>query len=281
MINLFKFAGSGRGTNDAANKARELLLTTLYSTNDPDLLHLRDMWRQCLQSLCSDPYDDVVVKQQGGRSANYDFGISFRFQNQDIKVVHAEFKHNASRIDSLPEYFSPAADKPYLPRLYADAFYDSLDQICAVYPDITPHKPDRATYLRLVHNNDYGRHPFFQTLYDAETAGTKDQYKQKQQIVRDSIRTYLETYGDQLDLVELSKDIRQRQAGKVFLLWTLQDFRVDTIRDDEMEIVRVEGIKNGNTLVVVSKSGTKHNMLLRWKNHLGILYPAWQISLTR
>jgi hypothetical protein len=48
-----------------------------------------------------------------------------------------------------------------------------------------------------------------------------------------------------------------------------------------MDLTHVEGVKNGNTIVVVSKAGTKHNMLLRWKNHLGILYPAWQISLSR
>jgi hypothetical protein len=48
-----------------------------------------------------------------------------------------------------------------------------------------------------------------------------------------------------------------------------------------MDLTHVEGVKGENTIVVVSRAGTKHHMLLRWKNHLGILYPAWQISLSR
>lgn len=128
-----------------------------------------------------------------------------------------------------------------------------------------------------MYNNDYDRHPFFRFLYDMEHTG----YKQKQAIVSESIRTYLETYANHLDVARLSADIRARQSGKVFILWTLHDFIKDTLHDDEMEITHVEGVKNGNTIVAVSKAGTKHNMLLRWKNHLGILYPAWQISLSR
>jgi hypothetical protein len=91
----------------------------------------------------------------------------------------------------------------------------------------------------------------------------------------------LTEFSSTLNLSTLSSDIRERQSGKVFILWNLREFQSDFIRDDEMEITSVERIKNGNVLVAVSKAGTKHNMLLRWKNHLGILYPAWQISLSR
>jgi hypothetical protein len=278
---LFHAAGVGRETNDSWNKLREQALVTLYSTQDPTLQPIRAKWHRALSTLCSHPYDDVLVKLRGGRSANYDFELVFLAAAVPVHTVKAEFKHNAKSIDSLPEYFSPAADKAYFPRLYADAFYDSLDEICAIYPGLSEHKPDRETYVRLVHNNSYDRHPFFRTLYNMETSGTAEQKRAKQAIVHESIHTYLTNHVDKLNLQLLTSDIQERQSGKTFILWDLDDFRVDTLQPDELVITHVERIKNKNTIVAVSKSGTKHNMLLRWKNHLGVLYPAWQISLTR
>jgi hypothetical protein len=278
-IHYFTSAGVGRDTNDSSNKSREAILTSLHQSTEPSLQVLRAKWIAFLQTLCP-TYDDVTVTTRGGRGYNYDFLVSFSSQGTTTSLK-CEFKHNVSRIDNLPEYFSPAADKPYLPRLYADSFYDTLDHICEIYPEVSHYKPDRETYVRLVHNDDYDRHPFFRALYDAEVAGTREQYIHKQKLVRESISTFLKTYVASLDLKKLSDDIRERQSGKVFILWDTKEFHADTIRDDEMDITHVEDIKNGNTIVAVSKAGTKHNMLLRWKNHLGILYPAWQISLTR
>jgi hypothetical protein len=280
-MELFNTAGENRGNNDANNKAREDFLVSLYDSIEPSHQELRQKWQEFLKTLCVDPYTRVVVKKRGGRSANYDFDISYFMNDALVKHVKAEFKHNSDSIAKLPEYFSPAADKPYIPRLYADFFYEFLDRICAVYPEVAAHKPERGVYLRLVHGNDYDRHPFFRTLYDMEKAGTPEQAKQKQNIVKESIRSYLTEFSSTLNLSTLSSDIRERQSGKVFILWNLREFKSDFIREDEMEITHVEQIKNGNVVIAVSKAGTNHNMLLRWKNHLGILYPAWQISLTR
>jgi hypothetical protein len=280
-MDLFQTAGVGRQNNDSNNKRREEMLPHLYHTQDPTLQELKIKWRNFLVTLCSEPYDDVIVKKKGGRGANYDFQILFLRSGVVVHEMKAEFKHNASKIDKLPEYFSPAADKTYTERLYADFFYDYLDRICDVYPGLSQHKPEKDVYVKLVHNNDYNRHPFFRNLYDMEKTGTSAQAKQKQQIVRESIKAFLEEYASSLNITLLTEDIRQRQRGKIFILWNLHEFVADSIQEEEMEITHVERVKNGNTIVAVSKSGTKHNMLLRWKNHLGVLYPAWQISLTR
>jgi hypothetical protein len=281
VMELFQRAGKGRHSNDANNKSREVMLVNLYHTQDPTLQDLRTKWRTFLTTLCKEPYDDVVVKRKGGRGANYDFHVSFQQHGTVIHTLNSEFKHNASSISRLPEYYSPAADKPYLARLYADYFYDYLDRICDVYPGLAQYKPEREDYVNLVHNNNYDRHAFFRNLYDMEKAGTQVQAKEKQRIVRESIRLYLDQYAHTLNLAQLTEDIRQRQREKVFLLWNLREFVADSIREDEMELTHVERVKNNNTIVVMSKAGTTHNMLLRWKNHLGVLYPAWQISLTR
>jgi hypothetical protein len=280
-VNIFTSAGTHRESNDSSNKQRETILVNLYHSTDSSLQELRKKWVAFLDTLCYEPYDNVIVKHQGGRKSNYDFEISYFMKGQCIKTIHAEYKHNTDKIENLPEYFSPAADKQYTSRLYADFFYDYLDEICDVYPGLYSKKPDRQTYVYLVHNNDYDRHPFFRTLYNMEINGTEQQYKQKKEIVSRSIYRFLEEYCKNINLIELSNDIYSRQNGKVFILWNLREFKSDIIRKDEMELTHIEGIKNGNTLIVVSKSGTKHNMLLRWKNHIGIMYPAWQISLSR
>lgn len=280
-MELFQTAGVGRQNNDANNKCREEMILNLFNTQDTSLQELRTKWRTFLATLCSESYDNVIVKKKGGRSANYDFQILFLCRGQVVYEVNAEFKHNASRIDKLPEYWTPAADKPYTERLYADFFYDYLGRICEVYPGLAHYKPEKDVYVKLVHNTGYDRHPFFRNLYDMEKAGTVEQAKQKQQIVRESIKAFLEQYAASLNLTMLTEDIRERQRGKIFILWNLREFVADSIQEEEMEIIQVERVKNNNTIIAVSKAGTKHNLYLRWKNHLGVLYPAWQISLTR
>jgi hypothetical protein len=47
----------------------------------------------------------------------------------------------------------------------------------------------------------------------------------------------------------------------------------------DITITRYSHIKNNNTIVLNTESNKTVNMLLRWKNRIGILNPAWQISL--
>lgn len=279
-MELFKTAGKGRHTNDSNNKKREDFLIGLYHTTEPSHQVMRSKWMSFLSTLYTDAYDDVCLEKRGGRGANYDFDIRFLLNGVVVHEVKAEFKHNASTISKLPQYLSIAADR-YMPTLYADFYYDFLDRICDVYPGLLQHKPTKEIYLKLIHNSGYDRHPFFRSLYDMELAGTPAQTKQKQQIVRESIRLYLEEYANSFNLRQFADDIRERQTEKVFVMWNLSEFVVDSIRADELEITHVEKVKNNNTIILMSKSGSRHKLLLRWKNHLGVLFPAWQISLTR
>jgi hypothetical protein len=284
-IDLFFRRGNGRGFNDADNKKREAVLCILYNPPveyrvDPRWRDMQLKWRTLLATLCSTPYDDVQVVHRGGRTANYDFDISFLSNGSVIRTVKVEFKHNASKIKAIPQYYSVGENKAYIPTCYADFFYTNyIDMLCQLYPGIV--KPDRETYMRFVYSDGYAKHSFFQTLYDADRQGDEAVKKAKGRIVKDSIAAYLRANANQLDMSRLSLDIQSSQTDKVFVLWDLVHFHSDVIRPEEMEIVAVECVKNGNVVVALSKAGTRHNMLLRWKNHLGVLYPAWQISLSR
>ena len=66
-----------------------------------------------------------------------------------------------------------------------------------------------------------------------------------------------------------------------------EDISLKAIEDAQIKYAQniIDLIKNKdgliNTIVCSTKSDTKVNMLLRWRNHAGILNPAWQISLKR
>jgi hypothetical protein len=280
-IELFFSVGS-RGSNDANNKRREEILVSLYNLPDeyrthPKWVLMSDKWRTFLSTLCTECYDDVRVVKKGGRKENHDFIILYLHNGAVVHSVKAEFKHNAASISRIPQYLSMAENKGYLATSYARFYYThTLDKVCALRGGIP--KPDIDTYMKCVYSDNYDKHEMFRTLYDLDNTDPSDV---QSKLVDESIAAYLKENKHTLNMKMLTEDIRQRQTGKVFILWDLKAFHSDIIRDDEMEIVSTAGVKNGNVLVAVSKAGTLHNMLLRWKNHKGVLFPAWQISLSR
>jgi hypothetical protein len=285
-ISLFKNAGVGKQNNHELNNRRESVLLYLYN---PPIEFLADeywafinaKWKEFINTLCDKPFDDVRFKKMGGRNYNYDIEITFLNKKTPVCVVKSEFKHNANSIDGLPEYLSPAANKPYFDITYGDYFYDKyIDKVCSLSDQARLLKPTKPEYIRFLYQNEYKKNPFFSCLYETELVDKKF-YNNKSELVKESIQTYLETYLPTINLKMISDDIRKRQQGKIFILWNLKNFKSDYIRDDEMDIIQADTIKNKNTILAISKAGTIHEMLLRWKNHLGVLYPAWQISLTR
>ena len=136
--------------------------------------------------------------------------------------------------------------------------------------------PDRATYLQKVYNNAYDAHPFFRAVYNREETAKAA----KAAVVNDSIRSFLAEYGSACDLAHLSGLLQAKQVGKVFVLWDgVGAFHLDRLSTEDLTITEVVGVRNGNTLEVRSGGGCTFHLLLRWKNHKGVLYPAWQIKL--
>jgi hypothetical protein len=281
-IRLFLTAGEGRGLNDMNNRLREDILCVLHQPPEhyiidneygQDWAIMSLKWNQFLKTLCPHKYDSIEIKKIANRKS-YDLEIQYKQQNQIVHSVIGEYKHNSKSISKLPQYYSASEKKGYISTNYAEYFYDTyLDAICE---KANLQKPEKTIYLNSVYQHDYSVHPFFESLKKAE----ETLYTEKQKIVQESIKEYLSRYGSQILVNSLTSDLQQ-QSKKTFILWDLQTFHADTIDADELTIEKFEGIKRNNTVVVVSKSGTKHNMLLRWRNHLGVLFPAWQISLDR
>jgi arginine repressor len=284
-IRLFYDTNQSRSENDKNNKIRENILTFLHNPPAAYLAHdvygdtwttLSSMWRSFLGSLCDVKYDDVRVKKMAGRRYNYDHEISFLNEGLVVKIVKTEFKHNSDGIDNLPEYFNAPEKKRFIETCYAEYFYDNyIDRICDLSDTLK--KPTKDVYMKCVYSADYSKNKFFEQLKAIEPVIRNE----KKFIVQESIKKYLENYGSTINLAKLSEDIVRTQRGKLFILWNLREFKIDSFSEDDFHLTDVVHIKNNNVLVVRSRAGTLHNLLLRWKNHLGILYPAWQISLQR
>jgi hypothetical protein len=281
-VALFFSKGVGRHMNDSLNRLREDVLVRLQTIPSDYLSHpvygsqwttLSSQWNQFLSTLCSVEYDTIRIEKVANKKS-FDLQIDYLRNSNVIHTVLGEFKHNAKSITAIPQYYNAPEKKHYIPTRYAEYFYDHyLDRICQL---VNVEKLDRDIYLKHVDQSSYSANPFFQTLKDTEHTV----YKDKQRIVRESIKDYLRDHAATLSIDALTHDLLP-QSKKTFILWDCTTFRSDCIRDEELQIVGIEAITNNNTIVVVSRAGTKHKMLLRWKNHLGILYPAWQISLQR
>jgi hypothetical protein len=297
--------GGGRDTNDKKNKEREQLLETLLTntSHDADPVHgaawrrLRAQWSTELLALGPSGASIVSVTHKGGRNKNHDFEASYgEFAEAD--PVKIEFKNGGTCISSLPEFFNPAANKPFHTRLYADFFYDGyLDEVCALYGIPLADKPSKADYLKAIHANS-SKLLFFARLKKAEEdegiragyPGVKlchvpaekvPLYTRKTAISHASIQAYLAAYKDTTDLAALTAEFQRSQAGKHFLLYSDDAFHHDRIEDAELVAVSVKGVEGDYLVLQTAVPTTTIRMLLRWKNHHCILFPAWQISLVR
>jgi hypothetical protein len=275
------FVKSSKAGNDAANKRREAFLTTLYNSTLPEdatekhrLLH--GAWQTTINSLCPTTFATVKVTSAGGRSKNYDFQLDY--MASDGTVTHsqkAEFKHGASTIEGQPQFLSLASKDLRFPKNYAEFYYDNyLSEYCATDTGITVSPPDRDTYLKNVHSANYDTHPFFRCLYDREDTAKKA----KATVVNKSIQTYMEALADKCDLTHLTDLLVAKQNNKAFLLWDMSKFHVAHLTTENLTPVEFRGVRNGNTIVFATATHTL-KLLLRWKNHKGVLYPAWQIGL--
>jgi hypothetical protein len=282
-IELFTVSSAGRGrdTNDTSNTMREKILIDAFNGKttemfeDPtfgsDWRRITELFTNAINELGGE--GPITVASRGGRKNNYDFLVT----RSDCKHK-VEFKFGGTSVQTIPEFFNPAANKSFHDVLYADYFYDNyITEIAGLY-GLTP--PPKPVYMKEIYKNS-SKHAFFKDFKAAEEAH-RELYVQKKKLVAVSIQNYLEQVKDSTHLETISAEFMRSQSGKRFLIYSSGKFHHDQISDAELTAKNVVGIRNGNLLIIQSEEpGTTHEMLLRWKNHLGILFPAWQISMRR
>jgi adenine-specific DNA-methyltransferase len=150
-----------------------------------------------------------------------------------------------------------------------------LDKYILCDIDITEIKPSLEEYLNLITKINYNIHPFISQLK------TRENYfkQEKNEIVNESISKYLEIYGKQINIELFIEKLKNTNNDKIYLLWKSNKFCIDFISNDEINNVILHSINKNN--IELKSNNTIYKLLLRWRNHKGILNPAWQISMTR
>lgn len=274
-INLYWMVNKKKD-NDGKNRIREQIIYDILNNNINDDWYQNNKWNTIrtglLRSLIETESDNYKIELKGGRNYNYDFII--KYNENEIRKI--EFKYNCSSIDKYPQFLSISSNNFIEDEGYASYFYDNYLNKIGLLINISI--PSKSDYLKYIHSNNYNTLSIFKEFKEQEK---NSKFKEeKKRIVSESISKYLNT-KIKLNINEINKYFKEKEKNKYYLLYKNEKFKIDYIKDEELEVVEMKEIKNNNTLILTTKSSSYISMLLRWKNHLGVLYPAWQISLMR
>jgi len=265
---LVFFNKYSKDENDKTNKLRELIIEKILNNKIPKRWLSSPQWykvalrlKEFVAKLNTEVNGNLKsVLKKAGRKFNYDF--LFVFDNTELKI---EFKNNVKLIDEYPEILSVSSNNFVTGITYAEFFYDNYLNLLS-----DQELPTKDFYLKNIHKNKVN-HPFFIKLKEIDTFKV---------IVDESIDNYLQNFL-KFDFNAFNEKIKN-QIDKKFMLWNGEEFILDSI--DEIDILPEFTLKKGrngfNTVVLVSGK-TEYHLLLRWKNHAGVLFPAWQIKLKR
>jgi len=284
------FSTCTRSENDATNKVREKVLKLIHNPpkeyldnaefgNYWRLVH--EAWNNALKNIAEETnvpvYTSIRIKLKGGRNSHYDVDVMYYNETTLVAKRKVEFKNGGSNICDQPQFLSLQVKIGLFTLTYDKFWYENyLDKYIACDSGITETKPSLQTYLKNVTSTKYKISPFIAQLKERESFFKEE----KNAVVNASITDYLTTYGKDLDIKSFSEKVKATQTDKIYLLWSNGQFCSDKISEAEMSDMTFHSIKNGNVLEV--KSGnTIYGMLLRWRNHKGILNPAWQIKMKR
>lgn len=273
-INIFWMINEKKD-NDGNNRIREQIIYDILSNNINDHWYQNNKWNTIkigLLKTLMKTETDYKIELKGGRNHNHDFIM--KYNKDDIRKI--EFKYNCSSIDKYPQFLSISSNNFIEDEGYASYFYENyLDKIGLL---INMSIPSKSDYLKYIHSNNYNTLSIFKEFKEQEK---NFKFKEeKKRIVYESISKYLNT-KIKLNINEINKYFKEKEKNKYYLLYKNEKFKIDYIKDEELEVVEMKEIKNNNTLILTTKSSSYISMLLRWKNHLGVLYPAWQMSLMR
>jgi hypothetical protein len=301
-IELFYKKGSSKCTNDAENKIREDILVFLQNELPPEYAihekwrNLFDRFHETLRTLCPVEYRHLSVIKKGGRTYNYDFEVIYFGSipenaqtssltgeiGEEIHRINVEFKHNSNSINKIPQILSLQDRFGLMEALsYSEYYYTYyLDAYLAAI-EYTGEKPSQTEYISLVSGISYEKHPMFIYMRSAENGPNKIK---SANIVKESIHTYLHTYIEKFNVEKFTKKLLETQINKIFLLWDLTRFNVETMTDQGCKILHIQlkqpKTKKTNTIIALSVK-YEYQLLLRWRNHNGVLNPAWQIKATK
>jgi hypothetical protein len=231
--------------------------------------------------------NSISCKLSGGRKYNYDFEITVHNNNNERISKNIEFKFNLESLNNCPQFIQLSSNFKLCNNSYHELFYDNyLKSITDLYNiDII----DKNIYLKFICQSEFNKNSFFNYLYNNEKTNDGKLIQDKKYIVDKSINDYIINNVREFDINKLTNKLLESQKNKIYMLYSVkkQTFIIDKIYDNELTLLNRYSLKKNksgfvNKIIYETESGkTTIHMLLRWKNHAGILNPAWQISIKR
>jgi hypothetical protein len=300
-IDLFLTASTGRDRNDVNNKKREKILQLLphiydknYSFADDDRWKtVQSKFMETMKNIINIEFDALEMNQKAGRGHNFDFQADYYKNNNVVfSIAELEFKNGSDTVTArVPQHLSLQTNSQY--GIFASKtlhyheyfYYETLPKLVSLYKKHNidlPTVPSFEEYMKLVKNTNQNCHEFFKALRNNEDKLLNE----KSCLVDESINDYLLNVSEEtIDFELIQQKLLESQGNKTYLLWNGKNFTIDHIHKDELILNRkVEMKKNKKDLISTIVFHTKHpnkswEFLLRWRNHKGILNPAWQIKL--
>jgi hypothetical protein len=235
---------------------------------------LKKEWLIIIKKLCNSEFDSFETIRMGGRKNSLDFKVNYIKDKKIILTKSLEFKFNAESISKIPQILQVYEASLEQTESYSSFYYDNYikkyietdTSLCDV------EIPDKETYMKLVKKNDYNCHKFFKECYEKES----NNKNMKFDVVNESIKKYIEKYGKSFNISKLKEYLDKSQNGKIYILWDLEKFHIDECVYNPNEKLTIK--ETTHNCIKVKQNKIIFSLLLRWKNHKGILLPAYQIS---
>ena len=297
--------GGGRAMNDSNAKKCENIVLDIFHRYlvgqriaDSLIDSIPEVQRsliRCIQT--SVPVDAIVtgVIKRAGRNYNYDLELEYECTDASRSILCLEIKQGKAlrRIEDAPQVLSVAEkDGDFIPTSdtpvsYATFFYDTFLERFNAALDVpfTGELPSREDYLKWVYGSQYSKHPWFVYAKDKSPRGSR-----ATSIVAESIGAYLDRYVGDFKPRDIIERLRRTQLRKVFILkdTTTGEWCKDRFTDDVFDlggtdpvVTLAKGTHGHSHTIVISLPHSTIRALLRWKNHNGVMYPAYQVRVLR
>lgn len=295
----------GRAMNDSNAKKCENIVLDIFRRYilgqrvTDDLIHSipedHHSLIRCVQAAV--PGDGIItqITKRAGRNYNYDLELEYECTDGSRSILCLEIKQGKAlrRIEDTPQVlslaekdgdFTPTSDTPVS---YAAFFYDTFLERFNAALDVpfTGELPSREDYLKWVYGSQYSKHPWFVYAKDKSPRGSR-----ATSIVAESIGAYLDRYVGDFKPRDIIERLRRTQLHKVFILkdTTTGEWRKDRFTDDVFDlggtdpvVTLAKGTHGHSHTIVISLPHSTIRALLRWKNHNGVMYPAYQVRVIR
>ena len=293
MIGAFTQRDTKRSENDENNKKRENIIEWIinkkvpndYYISSSEWLHHKTEIELFIKKLCKlrgiDQCYDISCEKKAGRSNNYDFKITIN----KTEIFKVEFKFNAKHIKNSPQFVSPGKPSNFLDSSYEEYWYTNF--LVHILDRFNLQKPEKNIYVKEINatspkcvqalRDKYKRGLNFKTNpYSGGNVNDLDFYETMCTCSKESIRNFIEEHGIKKEL--LTQYLLKTQQDKYYMLYKDGSYHLETVNMNDYDITEIIKESKYSRYIGKTKSGKSLKILLRWKNCLGVAYPAFQIK---